>query len=174
MEEKTNRIVEIILSSVRPFKLMIGKILGVGAVGLTQLSIWLVLITGIYLGIVLLFGIPTDSANQLQTGGATMSNADIEAMVRSIQLQLGSLPWTQLLLSFVFYFVLGYVLYAALFAALGSAINDETDAQSLTLPVSLPIIIAMFILTAITEQPNSGLAFWSSMVPLFSPIIMPL
>ena len=96
-----------------------------------------------------------------------------QEIIEQLQTQFTELPLFQLIVSFIIYFIGGYLLYAALFAGLGSAVNDDSDAQTLTFPVSVPIIIAIFILTAIMERPNSSLAFWSSMIPFFSPIIMP-
>lgn len=172
MEEKTNRIVEVILSSVRPFKLMMGKILGIGAVGITQFTIWIVLLFGINIFISLVAG----GAIDVSSSPMASSQADVEEVmgfVEEIQDNINSLPIALLVFSFMFYFVGGYVLYAALFAGLGAAVNDESDAQTLTLPVSVPVIIAIFILMAIVENPNGNMAVWSSIFPLFSPIIMP-
>ncbi len=182
MEEKTNRIVEVILSSVKPFKLMIGKILGIGAVGLTQFSIWIVLIGTFYLIIGLsLLGTGAIDINSAQTStsltdGGMMGQTDInqaQEIGTVIMAQFHRLPWGKLVVGFLFYFVWGYILYAAIFASLGSAINDETDAQTLTFPASIPVIVSVIILTTVVEQPNSSLAVWSSIIPLFSPIIMP-
>lgn len=173
MEEKTNRIVEVILSSVRPFQLMLGKIMGIGAVGLTQFLIWFAFISGINLitaPIMARFAGDTVSVN---AGVSEQEMSEATDMFSMFQAEISELPLTQLFISFAFFFLLGFLLYAALFAAVGSAINDDSDTQTLTLPVSIPVIIAIFILSAIMETPNSGLAFWSSMIPFFSPIIMP-
>ena len=94
-------------------------------------------------------------------------------MVEEVKNGIDRLPLGLLVFGFAFYFVLGYTFYAALFAGLASAINDDSDAQSLTFPISVPIILAIFILSAVAENPNSGLAFWSSMITFFAPIIMP-
>lgn len=172
MEEKTNRIVEVILSSLRPFKLMMGKILGIGLVGITQFSIWIIL----FLGINIVIGLVLGGTMDMPTSGYGASEADMEQameMMELFQARFQELPLTLLICSFLFYFVGGYILYAAMFAALASAVNDESDAQTLTIPVSIPVIISFFILTAIIEAPNSSLAVWSSIIPLFSPIIMP-
>jgi len=178
MEEKTNRIVEVLLSSVRPFQLMIGKIVGIGAVGLTQFFIWIVLMFLINLGLGLFVGgtggtMPGTFGSNGMVGGNEQQMEQAMQIAQSIQGQLESLPLGMLIVGFIFYFLFGYVMYAAMFAAVGSAVNDESETQSLTFPVSLPIIISIFILSAVIESPNSGLAFWSSLIPLFSPIIMP-
>ncbi|OWY21811.1 ABC transporter permease [Sphingobacteriales bacterium UPWRP_1] len=181
MEEKTNRIVEVILSSVRPFQLMLGKIVGIGAVGLTQFLIWVVLMAFINLGLGVFAG---GYLSNMQGGGMGLGSGGFNAgneqqmeqalfIAQSMQSQIESLPMATMVFGFLFYFLFGYIMYAALFAAVGSAVNDESETQSLTFPVSLPIIISIFILSAIMEAPNSGLAFWSSLIPLFSPIIMP-
>lgn len=175
MEEKTNRIVEVMLSSVRPFQLMIGKIVGIGAVGLTQFLIWITLMFFINLGLGVFVG---GSASKMPGGLGNLNDNELQMeqamqIAQSIQGQIDSLPLGMLIAGFIFYFLFGYIMYAALFAAVGSAVNDESETQSLTFPVSLPIIISIFILSAIMEAPNSGLAFWSSLIPLFSPIIMP-
>ena len=172
MEEKTNRIVEVMLSSVRPFQLMIGKITGIGAVGITQFTIWIVLLFFInsFLSLFML------SMFDMPAAGNGVSETEMQQaqeIIEQLQTQFTELPLFQLIVSFIIYFIGGYLLYAALFAGLGSAVNDDSDAQTLTFPVSVPIIIAIFILTAIMERPNSSLAFWSSMIPFFSPIIMP-
>lgn len=176
-EEKTSRIVEVILSSVAPFKLMLGKIFGIGAVGLTQSLIWIVFgallnmlfglfATGMFLG----------KTPALSKHSGAANDADIDqlmAVANTISTQIGSLPWALLLSGFLFYFIMGYVLYAALFAAIGAAIDDESDNQTLTLPVSIPVIISVFILSAAIENPNTPMVWWASFVPLSSPIIMP-
>ncbi len=174
MEEKTNRIVEVILSSVRPFQLLAGKIIGIGFVGLTQFLIWIVLGIGInFLASLFLAGsVDISSANELATSGP--DSEEITLMVQDIMNKVYALPIKSILFSFLFFFFTGYLLYAALFAAVGSAVGeDSSESQALVFPVTLPIIISFFILTAILENPNSSLAFWSSIVPFSSPIIMP-
>lgn len=171
MEEKTNRIVEIILSSVKPFKLMMGKILGVGAVGLTQYAIWIILLVIINFVMAFLVG---DTLSGAQAGGA--SPEDMEAameMIETLQSQISSLPIGLIVFGFLFYFVTGYILYAALYAGLASAVNDENDAQTLTFPVAIPIIISIIILSGMLESPNSSIAIWASIIPFFAPVIMP-
>ena len=172
MEEKTNRIVEIILSSVKPFKLMMGKILGVGAVGLTQYAIWIALL--FLINIVMAFFVGDSLSAGQATGGA--SAEDVEAameMIETLQAQISSLPIGLIVIGFLFYFVTGYVFYAALYAGLASAINDESDAQTLTFPIAIPIIISIIILSGMLESPNSSIAVWSSIIPFFAPVIMP-
>ena len=175
MEEKSNRIVEVMLSAVRPFQLMMGKILGIGCVAITQFLLWAALLISINLLITPILALAVGDVSTLNST-STYNNAEAEAMKNVIEEAMNNvvaLPIETLLIGFFFYFVFGYIFYAALYAGLASTINDETDAQSLTFPVSVPIIIAIFILSAVAENPSSSLAFWSSMIPFFSPIIMP-
>ncbi len=177
MEEKTNRIVEVMISSVRPFQLMLGKIVGVGAVGLTQVAIWAILIPIIVLLSTLVFGI--DSSTQMemaqqQPGGGALDPEDTEAMVALAIEEFQSLNWWLILPMFVFFFLGGYFLYSSLFAAVGSAMGDDLgEGQSLTIPITIPVILAFYIMIVAIQAPNSSLAVWSSIFPLFSPIVMP-
>ena len=177
MEEKTNRIAEVIISSVRPFQLMMGKIIGIGAVGLTQFLIWIVLI-GV-LTVVATSFIPPDVLQEVQNtqqgmpGGASMQSSEAMRNMAKVSANLSTVNWGLLIGCFLFYFLGGYLFYASLFAAVGSAVNeDSSDAQSLTMPITLPIILAMFIMMNAINDPGSSLATWSSMIPFFSPIVM--
>lgn len=176
MEEKTNRIAEVIVSSVRPFQLMMGKIFGIGAVGLTQFVIWIVLIA--VLSTIMSSLIPADVMQEAAKSGQDMpgmSQQGNEAMnnLAKAQLSLSSINWPMVILCFVFYFLGGYLFYAALFAAVGSAVNeDPQDAQSLMFPITLPIILGIVIMINAINDPGGKLATWSSMVPFFSPIVM--
>ncbi len=176
MEEKTNRIAEVIVSSVKPFQLMLGKIIGIGAVGLTQFLIWIVLIT--ILSTVFTASIPPEVLEQVQhaqQGGTANLQQTSEAMqnMAEIQTKLASVNWPVVIGCFVFYFLGGYLFYASLFAAVGSAVNEDAqDAQSLSLPITLPIIFAIIIMINSINDPNSSLATWSSIIPFFSPIVM--
>lgn len=172
MEEKTNRIVEVMLSAVRPFDLMVGKIWGIGLVGLTQFLIWLVFLFAINLTLGTLLGVAMPT-NGMETQMNSTQTAQAMQLVETVKDGIDRLPLGLLVFGFAFYFIFGYTFYAALFAGLASAINDDSDAQSLTFPISIPIILAIFILSAVAENPSSSLAFWSSMVPFFAPIIMP-
>jgi len=174
MEEKTNRIAEVMISSVKPFQLMMGKIIGIGAVGLTQFLIWIVLIFGI--STVMMSFIPSDVLQQVQQQGGQMSSEQTSGAMRTLataQLSLSTVNWPLVIGCFIFYFIGGYLFYAALFAAVGSAINEDAqDAQSLTFPIMMPIIVAIFIMMNAINDPTSSLAKWSSIIPFFSPIVM--
>ena len=173
MEEKTNRIVEIMISSVKPFQLMLGKILGVGAVGLTQLLIWAILFPLISFGVTAAFGLsPEESATMVENSGVDMEES--MSMITQIMAEIKAQNWWMMIPTFLIFFLGGFFLYASLFAAVGSAIGDDmAESQTLTLPITIPVILALYIMFAAIRAPNSSLAFWSSMFPLFSPIVMP-
>ncbi|MBV6654407.1 MAG: ABC transporter permease [Mameliella sp.] len=177
MEEKTSRIVEVMISSVRPFQLMLGKIVGVGAVGLTQVAIWAILIPVIILISSLLFGIDSSAQMEMaqqQPGAPNINPEDAEAMVALALEEFQSLNWWLILPMFIFFFLGGYFLYSSLFAAVGSAMGDDLgEGQSLTIPITIPVILAFYIMIVAIQAPNSSLAVWSSIFPLFSPIVMP-
>ncbi|MCB0154192.1 MAG: ABC transporter permease [Anaerolineae bacterium] len=177
MEEKTSRIVEVMISSVRPFQLMLGKIVGVGAVGLTQVAIWAILIPIVVLIASLVFGFDSNTQMEMaqsSPGAAEINPEDAEAMIALAIEEFNSLNWWTILPLFIFYFLGGYFLYSSLFAAVGSAMGDDLgEGQSLTIPITIPVVIAFYIMIVAIQAPNSSLAVWSSIFPLFSPIVMP-
>jgi len=174
MEEKTNRIAEVIISSVKPFQLMMGKIIGIGAVGLVQFLIWIGLT--ILLRFVLPLFIPgmSETANVMNHGAnEAMQQAQHSGAFNSLLHGLSEINIPLILGCFIFYFLGGYLLYSSLFAAVGSAVNeDPQDAQSLLLPITMPIIFAIVIMTKAVNDPTSGLAVFGSLFPLTSPIVM--
>jgi ABC-2 type transport system permease protein len=171
MEEKVSRIIEVMISSVKPFELMMGKILGVGAVGLTQLGIWLLTIPLINILAGLVLGSRLTKMQSMQN--SEMGSTDFD----EIQLALSEffqLNFMELFIFFLLFFLAGYLLYASLFAAIGSAMGEDNgEGQSLTMIVIIPVIIGFYIGIAAIEDPNSNLAFFASLFPLFSPIVMP-
>ena len=170
MEEKTNRISEVMISSVKPFQLMMGKIIGIGAVGITQFLIWIILIGLLQFTIPMLFPSLASQIPQNATEAVPMStNA---AMISKIAEGLQSIPIGLLLFCFLFYFLGGYLMYASLFAAIGSVSEDQQEAQQLVFPVMMPIILGFVMLTKAIQDPNSGLALFGSLFPLTSPIVM--
>ncbi|MBX2927555.1 MAG: ABC transporter permease [Saprospiraceae bacterium] len=174
MEEKTTRIVEVMISSVRPFELMLGKIIGVGAVGLTQFAIWAILIPLISMGASFVFGIDSNRFDASTMSAAEIDPDDMQAMIGLAMHELGNQNWWFLIPAFIFYFLGGYFLYASLFAAVGSAMGDDLgEGQALTIPITIPVLLAFYIMMAAVQAPNSSLAVWSSIFPLFSPIVMP-
>jgi ABC-2 type transport system permease protein len=171
MEEKTNRIAEVIVSSVKPFQLMLGKILGIGAVGITQFVIWIVLLIGLQLLLPMIF--PSMSAGMAQQAAASGSGAESAGMLRTVTEGLSSINVPLNIFAFLFYFAGGYLLYASLFAAIGSVVSeDQSEAQQLVFPVMMPIILAFVIMAKAVSDPNSSLAVFGSLFPLTSPIVM--
>jgi ABC-2 type transport system permease protein len=175
MEEKTSRIVEIIISSVKPFQLMMGKIIGVALVGFTQFALWIlltfVLSTVATSLLVNLADInPADLANGTEL---ILQDVDIpQNGIASILAQLQSINISFLLGMFLFYFVGGYLMYGSLFAAVGAAVDSETDSQQFMMPITIPLIFSIIALQTILENPDSSLAFWCSIIPFTSPIVM--
>ncbi|RYD82074.1 MAG: ABC transporter permease [Sphingobacteriales bacterium] len=167
MEEKTNRIAEVIVSSVKPFQLMLGKIIGIGAVGLTQFAIWIVLMIALQSLIPLFF---PGLMDQVTSSGNVPAEA---GMVNTVMQGISSLPIAKIVSLFLFYFLAGYLTYASLFAAIGSVVSeDQQDAQQLVFPVLMPIILGFVIMTQSINNPNSSLAVFGSLFPLTSPIVM--
>ncbi|MEN0005551.1 MAG: ABC transporter permease [Bacteroidota bacterium] len=174
MEEKTSRIVEVMISSVKPFQLMLGKIIGVGAVGLTQVAIWAILIPSILFIVNVVFGFDTSSAMEAQASAPQVDQEEAEALAIQVIAELQNQNWWAIFPLFIFYFLGGYFLYASLFAAVGSAMGDDLgEGQSLTIPITIPVILAFYIMFVAIQAPNSSLAVGSSIFPLFSPIVMP-
>ena len=165
IEEKTSRIVEVIISSVKPFQLMMGKILGVALVGLTQFVLWILLTIIISTVAELAFL----DANVMAT---EMNSSDQSVILAQVAEFTGGINLLQIFLAFIFYFLAGYLMYSALFAAVGSAVDTEADTQQFVLPITIPIILSFVLITPIMENPDGTLAFWMSMIPFTSPVIM--
>jgi ABC-2 type transport system permease protein len=171
-EEKTNRIVEVLVTSVKPFQLMIGKIIGIGAVGLTQFLLWAILTLGINMLLPLFLGDKMMEMQTLQQSGQLTNSSESTQILMNISNAFNDMDLVRLLFSFVFYFIFGYLFYASQFAAIGAAMTDDSDAQSFTFPITIPIIISMILMSVTLQQPFSSAAFWGSMLPFSSPIIM--
>ncbi|HZL76565.1 MAG TPA: ABC transporter permease [Bacteroidales bacterium] len=190
IEEKTSRVVEVIVSSVKPVQLMMGKILGIALVGLTQFFIWIFLTGAI---VVVVKTVVLDKANVTQVtqmipqsvlNGDQSQAATPGASVNAVQAnpQLAEFSkmfdnamnqnWLLIISSFIFYFITGYLLYASVFAAIGSAVDSETDTQQFMLPVTIPIMLGLFVAIGTMQNPESSISFWFSMIPLTSPIVM--
>lgn len=180
MEEKTSRIAEVIVSSVKPFELMLGKIIGIGAVGLTQFLMWIIVVmtlTGVGMGL-----LPDDmqtQVQQLQASGGQMGTAGLAQAsesaknVYAFQHVLATTNWPLIIGCFLFYFLGGFLFYASLFAAVGSVVNeDPQDAQSLMFPITMPIIFSYIITNVVIQNPNTPMAFWASVIPFSSPMVM--
>jgi len=162
IEEKTNRIIEVMISSVKPFQLMIGKIIGIALVGLTQFFFWLIIAAiGISLAPFLM-----ESSSLIQNEINTVNSP-----INSLEI-FNNLPIYSLVFGFVFYFIAGYFLYGSLFASVGAAVDHETDSQQFMLPLTLPLILSFIMIQPIIDNPHGDLAYWFSMIPFTSPIIM--
>ena len=178
MQEKTNRIVEVMVSSVKPFELMLGKIISVGLVGLTQIGIWVLFILGIGFGASVIFGVPLLTGNETEQLAQSMNAAtlagdsamtpEIAEMVQT----LAGINFTQILVCLILYFIGGYVLYASLFAAIGSAVDNESDTNQFMVPITIIILFAFYVGIFSAENPEGGMAWWCSMIPFTSPIVM--
>jgi len=155
IEEKTNRIVEVIISSVKPFQLLIGKIIGVALVGFTQFVLWILL-----------------SILVANIAGNTFLSDNPVGIFDSISSLLVGINLNSLILYFMFYFIGGYLLYSSFFACIGAAVDNETDTHQMVLPITIPLILSMAMITAIVNSPDGTLAFWMSIFPLSSPIVM--
>jgi ABC-2 type transport system permease protein len=186
IEEKTSRVVEVIVSSVKPVQLMMGKIVGIALVGLTQFLIWVFLtiaIAGVIKSTVLkkenLTEVSQNVTKSLMTGEqqeamGTQAAPMTPQMTEFSQLFNSAMnqPWGLIIVCFIFYFITGYLLYASIFAAIGSAVDNETETQQFMLPVTIPIILALMVAMGTMQNPESSLSFWCSLIPLTSPIVM--
>ncbi|MCD6178943.1 MAG: ABC transporter permease [Bacteroidales bacterium] len=187
IEEKTSRIIEVIISSVKPFQLMMGKILGIALVGFTQFMLWVILTSTLVFGFQYAYqdelktfqntqlietsqGMFPDSPTETKITETQTSNENIGFLIDA----LTSIDYTIILGSFLFYFLGGYLLYAALFAAVGSAVDSEADTHQFMMPITIPLILSIVMAQLIINDPNGPIAFWMSMFPLTSPIIMML
>lgn len=187
IEEKTSRIVEVIVSSVKPVQLMLGKMIGVGLVGLTQFLLWVVLTFALVAGFQVIYGhklsgadfsAPSSVAVPAQGGMTGMTGmADFEGQgsnntMNRVLAAVQSIDFGTMLFSFLLYFIGGYLLYASLFAAMGSAVENEQDSQQFVLPVTLPLVISLFSVGYILNYPDGALSVWLSMIPFTSPVVM--
>ena len=165
IEEKTSRIVEVIISSVKPFQLMMGKILGVALVGLTQFALWILLTIAIASVAELMFMDSSSMTSELNSTQQSILLSELSNLTGGINLM-------QIFVSFIFYFLAGYLMYSSLFAAVGSAVDAEADTQQFVLPITIPLILAFILIQPIMENPDGPLAFWMSIIPFTSPVIM--
>jgi ABC-2 type transport system permease protein len=182
MEEKTNRIVEVIISSVKPFQLMMGKIIGIGLVGLTQFLIWVGLTSVIAMaGMTTIQGKMLERQKEqlamIQSGGVIEApnmneGPDPDEMQSELMAVIQEVPWTDVVVSFLVFFICGYLLYGSLFAAIGASVDNETDSQQFMMPVTLPLIFGYIVSTMMIENPESSMGQIFALVPLTSPIVM--
>jgi len=189
IEEKVSRIIEVIVSTVKPFQLMMGKIIGVGLVGLTQFLIWMMLSAALVTGLKAAFfpeltQTPTEQvvgsdlfdqgtgAQDMNIGTPeSLANQDMD-MAQEIFASLKSINAGLMIASFLFFFIFGYLLYAAMFAVIGSMVDNETDTQQLIFPVILPLILGIYVMISAINNPDNALSFWFSIIPFTSPVVM--
>lgn len=186
IEEKTSRVVEVIISSVKPIQLMMGKIIGIALVGLTQFLIWIILTASLAMIIKTTILQKTNITEISQSVPQNLMSGNQQAVGKAqasaISPQLAELSkmfdnainqrWGLIIICFIFYFITGYLLYASIFAAIGSAVDNETETQQFMLPVTIPILLGLMVAMGTMQNPESSLSFWCSMIPLTSPIVM--
>ena len=168
VQEKTSRIVEVIVSSVKPFQLMMGKIVGIALVGLTQVFLWVILTLILSVAATTLMGIEPSAAVEAQA----IPQSTMDQGMSEIYSMLAGFNFVEMLIYFICYFLGGYLLYASLFAAVGSAVENETDTQQFSLPLTIPIIFAIYAAIYSAQNPDGPLAFWCSLIPFTSPVVM--
>jgi ABC-2 type transport system permease protein len=175
IEEKSSRIIEILVSSLKPFQLMLGKILGIGAVGLTQFLIWVVLIGTLSSVMIGWFGMQMPQQQMMEMANPEMMNAASAPngeVAQVLQVLLG-VDFVKIVSVFIFYFIGGYLLYGAFFAAIGAAVDTPSDAQQFMMPVTIPLIISYFgLFVFVLDDPSGKMSFWLSIIPFSSPIAM--
>nr|WP_299384510.1 ABC transporter permease [Allomuricauda sp.] len=179
IEEKTSRIIEVIISSVKPFQLMLGKIIGTSLAGITQFVIWLISASGLLLLVVLLMGIDFMALVQevQSTPGAMNGMSQFSSVLGKDSLlyvrEIVNIPWLLLISSFLLYFMLGYLIYSSIYAAIGAAVDNETDTQQFVFPVILPLMLAIYVgFFSVFSNPHGPIAVGFSLFPLTSPIVM--
>ncbi len=186
IEEKTSRIVEVIISSVKPFQLMMGKIIGIAAVGLTQFLLWIVLSFVAVTAVSAAFGVDAapspmehyEAGKIAAEGGSTDAEAAAEKnelanTIQDVKQSFENLPLLLILGCFLFYFLGGYLLYGSLFGAIGAAVDNETDTQQFMMPITIPLVISFIMsYSVVLKNPDGAVAFWMSIIPFTSPIVM--
>ena len=173
LEEKSSRIVEVLVSSVKPMQLLVGKIVGIALVGITQFAIWVVLTFGIVSAVGLFANagaLSPEITEMMAEGGA--SGATAGPNIFQVISDHFPFSFTTLIICFFFFFIVGYLIYATLYAATGSVVDNESDSQQYTMPVTIPLILAIVLIPTVAANPSGQLAFWFSMIPLTSPITM--
>jgi ABC-2 type transport system permease protein len=183
MEEKMSRIVEVVISSVKPFQLMMGKIIGIALVGLTQFLLWVILSTAVISFVSAKFVGEKTEKEKIESAYHGSQHEGMQSMnehpanrspvqVDKLSFIMESINFPIIIFSFIFYFIAGYLLYSALFAAIGSAVDSETDTQQFMLPVTIPLILGYIASISVINNPSGAVAFWFSMIPFTSPVVM--
>ncbi len=178
IEEKTSRIIEVIISSVKPFQLMLGKIIGTSLAGITQFAIWIVSASLLMLVVFFVFGIDPSGLNEnvTLTSGVVTNMTPVPSTMDTMQLyaeELYQIPWLMLIFFFIIYFALGYLIYSSIYAAIGAAVDNETDTQQFIFPIILPMMLAIYVgFFSVFSNPHGPIAVGFSLFPLTSPIVM--
>lgn len=180
IDEKTSKIVEIIVSSVKPFQLMLGKIIGIASVGLLQFTIWIILITVLSTGALSYFGLKMPQKQAMEEMTKSMGNEEVKqamdqqnSKINETLANVSQLPLGKIAFVFLFYFLGGYLLYGALFAAVGSAVESMQESQQFQFPITLPLLIGYFgLFMFILRDPHGSVSFWLSVIPFTSPVAM--
>ncbi|MGZ4118829.1 MAG: ABC transporter permease, partial [Bacteroidia bacterium] len=182
MEEKTSRIVEVILSSVKPFQLMMGKIVGIALVGLTQFLLWVILTGTLYsvASATILKNVDMKQIQQKEQVIKIGADLNVSQMkhnqekdeITKLWNDFKSVSVVNILFCFLFYFLAGYLMYSALFAAVGAAVDSEADTQQFMMPITIPLILSFVVAQSVIQDPHSTMAFWFSIIPFTSPIVM--
>lgn len=173
IEEKTNRIIEIIISSVKPFQLMIGKIIGTSLAGILQFTIWVIIGLTLLFTASVFFGVHVGAAPGVSTELVTHTQSEFAGTAQLFIKELWNLPIASILIGFIVYFIGGYFLYSSFYAAIGAAVDNQTDSQQFLLPVIMPLMLSVYVgFFSVVNDPNSTIAVAFSMFPLTSPIVM--
>ena len=172
IEEKTSRIIEIIISSVKPIKLLLGKIFGTTLAGVTQFAVWIVIIMFLSTAISSIFGIDP-SAIQSQPQEILGETSNSQQIIKDVLVEINNLPISNLIIMFIFFFIGGYLLYSSLYAAIGAAVDNETDTQQFMLPILMPLILGMYVgFFTVIDNPHGTVSQVFSYIPLTSPVVM--
>ena len=173
LEEKTSRVIEILITTVSPFKIMMGKVIGIASVGLTQFSLWIVIAMTILFAAGVIVDTPTFQSNtEVAENIHALSSANESGAFAEISTAMSAVNIPLVVVSFLFFFLSGYLLYGALFAAIGAAVDSETEMQQFMLPITIPLLVSIISLTAIIQDPHGSFAFWMSIIPFTAPVSM--
>jgi ABC-2 type transport system permease protein len=173
IEEKTSRIIEVIISSVKPIKLLLGKIIGTSLAGITQFVAWVVLLGIFSIVISAIFGIDASAMQQQEALAQADAVGGSEAIIRDVMMEINILPVANLIIMFLLFFVGGYLLYASLYAAIGAAVDSETDTQQFMLPILMPLILAVYVgFFTVIDNPHGTVSQVFSFIPFTSPVVM--
>jgi len=173
IEEKTSRIIEVIISSVKPIQLMLGKIIGTSLAGITQFVIWLILGGVLMIIVSAIFGIDLSQSPQQEMVQQAMNNQEAQAEIQLLFTEFVNMPISNLIIAFILFFIGGYLLYSSLYAAIGAAVDNETDTQQFLLPILMPLILAVYIgIFTVIEDPHGTVSTVFSFIPLTSPVVM--